>query len=287
MRTPILSALSLLSTLVSPSVADAQAPPGYVVVQGAFINGSGIGTARSGMSVASCAAACSAEPRCLSFEMYGGETCGLNVTNRASRPNILTRSDRYTYYERVGRSAARRDPAQGSGRAGRSGVTRPRTGDEQLFIYENCARGPTRCTLGVAAGGYAYPGNARWREGWRGVMGEGPFSSHPAAWRRVCSLHNPPSRVAPDITSGEINCGELGVTARGGGRGSGSGSASARRPPRGGGGLSGYVVVEGAFINGRGIGRARPGHTPSPARRSATPSRAAARSSSTMARSVG
>ncbi len=216
---------TLLCFLTAPAVVSAQAPPGYLVVEGAFINGSGIGTSRPGMTVAACAAACDAEPRCLSFEMYAGETCSLNADDRRTRPDILTRSDRYTYYEKVARPAG---PAAAPAA-------------ETLFIYQNCARGPDACTLGVADGAYATPGNARHREGWRRLPDDGPFSSHPSAWARACRLHAPPSRVAPAITSGEIDCAALGVPLPG-----------AR--PTAGSGLAGYTVVDGAFINGSGIG---------------------------------
>lgn len=213
--------------------ANAQVPAGYVQVQGAFINGSAIGTTRTGTSLAACAAACNAESRCLSFEMYGEDSCSLNAANRTTRTNILSRSPRYTYYEKTSAQ-----PASG-----------------QAFIYQNCSEGPDRCTLGVADGAYSTPGNARHREGWRRLVDEGPFSDHPAAWRRVCRLHAPPARVAPAILAGEIDCDALGVPSR-------ASSMSSMSSMTGGNGApAGYVVVEGAFINGSGIGRSRPGQT--------------------------
>lgn len=219
---------------LAANTAGAQAPPGYVTVQGAFINGTGIGAARPGTSVAACAAACDAEPRCLSFEMYGDDTCSLNTANRSTRPNILSRSASYTYYEKVGGAA----PASA-----------------ELFIYQNCSGGPDHCTLGVADGGYATPSNARYREGWRRLPDEGPFRDHPAAWRRLCRLHAPPSREAPDIAAGRIDCAALGVPTRGGSTAAAPARGRADAP-------AGYTVVEGAFINGSGIGSARPRQTP-------------------------
>jgi len=222
--------LATALTLAFGATANAQVP-GYVQVEGAFINGSAIGSTRTGTSLAACAAACNAESRCLSFEMYGQDSCSLNAANRSTRPNILSRSSRYTYYEK----------------------TTAQPTNTQSFIYQNCSEGLDRCTLGVADGAYSTPGNPRYREGWRRLVDEGPFADHPAAWRRVCRLHAPPARIAPAIVAGEIDCEALGAPSRVSSMSAMSSGAN--------GAPAGYVVVEGAFINGSAIGRSRPGHT--------------------------
>ncbi len=72
---------------------------GYRKIPGAFINGKGIGIAERGHTAESCAARCDAQSRCQSFEITG-DWCSINVVSSRPDPSILTRSQKYTLYER-------------------------------------------------------------------------------------------------------------------------------------------------------------------------------------------
>lgn len=182
--------------------AIAQAIRGYVSIPGAYIWGYGIGPAVRGHTAASCARRCDATSGCLSFEIANG-WCSLNKANRRTKPNILTRTGRYTYYEKA-TGAPWPTPTA-------TPIPTPTpTPRVSINIHRNC-RGPDGCIIGIADTGYARPGTARYQEGWRRL--EGPFNSHPAAWRRACQIHNSGTARAPDIIAGRINCASLGVTA--------------------------------------------------------------------------
>lgn len=93
---PFLSLFMVMALSSAP--VQAQEIPGYTMVKGAFINGSGIGSAERGHTPRSCAQKCNAQRRCRSFEITEG-WCSLNVTDR--RTARLSLAAKYTYYERL------------------------------------------------------------------------------------------------------------------------------------------------------------------------------------------
>lgn len=167
--------------------AVAQPDRGYLAIPGAYIWGYGIGAVEKGHNAASCARKCDATPGCLSFEI-AASWCSLNKADRRTKPDILTRTARYTYYEK------------------RQGGQPPPPPVDSLYIHRNC-RAPTGCIIGIADAGYALPSTARYREGWRRL--EGPFSNHPDAWRRACQIHYSGGARSPDIIAGRIDCASL------------------------------------------------------------------------------
>jgi hypothetical protein len=74
---------------------------------------------------------------------------------------------------------------------------------QALYVYANCRNSP--CTIGVAIQSYAFPNNARYREGWRKLRG--PYNSGTEAWRVACRLHYARNRYrSPDIINGNYDC---------------------------------------------------------------------------------
>jgi hypothetical protein len=83
---------------------------------------------------------------------------------------------------------------------------------QAAMVFVNCQVTP--CVMGVAAPGYAVPGNQRFAEGWRRFnTNPYPLTDFPdqaAAWRFACRIHYSDARFsAPDIVQGRVNCASL------------------------------------------------------------------------------
>lgn len=76
---------------------------------------------------------------------------------------------------------------------------------QRIAVFRNCRKSP--CTIGVAIGSYAQPGNRRYVEGWRSMGAE--YQSHADAWRAACAAHRTPQYHSPDIQRGRVNCAEF------------------------------------------------------------------------------